>query len=653
MCGIAGAFYRDAQQPMARHVIQAMGESIEHRGPDGVGYWLEDDGIGLVHRRLSIIDLDGGTQPIGNEDGSIQVVFNGEIYNYRELRDSLEKRGHKFRTNSDTEVLVHLYEDHGADFVTHLRGMFAIALWDRREQRLVLSRDRVGIKPLFIFRDGRRLVFGSELKAILAHPDIPRDFDPAAVEEYFVYGMIPGARSIFQGVSKLLPGHTLVIDRNHWDATPQKYWQLNFEADRSMSVDDWKHAVLEKLDETVRTHMVADVPVGAFLSGGVDSSVIVKLAAGKTSNPLQTFSMGFNEAEFNELPYAREVAELVGSKHVEQVVTPDAADMVWQLAHHYDEPFADSSAVPTFMVSKLAAKHVKVVLSGDGGDEAFGGYSRYAHDLKEAKIRRCVPRFIRRSLLRCMAHLWPKADFLPKPLRLKTFLTNMSLDEDAAYANTLTLCRQPRRSWLLNPDVLEGAADHDVSEVVRRNYAQGSDTLHGMIAADMGTLLPDDYLVKVDRASMAHGLEVRPPLLDHEFLELCARVPAKFKIKGGETKWLLKESFRGQLPDSVLFRRKQGFEIPVDAWFKGPLRELYRSYVLNPSAAIFPLINPGEAGRMFISHEKGRARLGNSLWSLLSLGVWAERYLPPVTNYIHEWPVQVSTAEPVEAATAT
>ena len=438
MCGIAGAFYLDRQRPMARCVLEHMGESIIHRGPDGVGYFHED-GVGLVHRRLSIIDLERGGQPIGNEDGSIQVVFNGEIYNYRELRRGLEQKGHSFQTNSDTEVLVHLYEDHGAELVTHLRGMFAFALWDREQQRLLLARDRVGIKPLFVYRDDNQLVFGSELKPILAHPDVPRDFDPAAVDEYFTYGMIPGSRSIFRRVTKLLPGHTLSIDRQHWQAAPRRYWQLQFEADRTLSVDDWKHAVLDKLNESVAKHMVSDVPVGAFLSGGVDSSVIVKLAAEQSSSPLQTFSMGFHEAEFNELPYAREVAEQVGSKHVEQIVTPDAADLIQQLAQHYDEPFADSSAVPTYLVSKLAAEHVKVVLSGDGGDEALGGYSRYQHDLKEAAIRRCVPRFIRRSLLRMMAHLWPKADFLPKPLRLKTFLQNMSLDAGAAYANTLSL----------------------------------------------------------------------------------------------------------------------------------------------------------------------------------------------------------------------
>jgi asparagine synthase (glutamine-hydrolysing) len=628
MCGIAGVLYADPARPPDPAVLSAMGDSIAHRGPDGVGFWTEP-GVGLVHRRLAIIDLNTGDQPIGNEDGSVQVIYNGEIYNFPELRAALEARGHRFRTRTDTEVIAHLYEEEGERLVERLRGMFAFALWDREHRRLLLARDRLGIKPLYVYRDAEKLLFGSELKAILAHPGIPRQVDGAALEEFMAYGMVPGSRSIFRHVEKLPPAHLVVAQPGQWGQAPRRYWSLRFEPDDRPTPGEWQEAIRAKVEECVRRHLVADVPLGAFLSGGVDSSVVVASCAGATPEPLQTFSVGFEEQAYCELPYARQVAERFGTQHFEEIVTPRAVDLLDELAYHYDEPFADSSAIPTYLVARFARRHVKVVLSGDGGDEAFGGYRRYAHDLKEAAVRRWLPGWFRRRILGPVARLWPRADWLPRVLRAKTLLTNLSLDPAAAYANTLASCRLPLRRRLLAPDVAAGLNGHQPEQIVQAGYAtaSGDDPLGGMIAADLVTLLPDDYLVKVDRASMAHGLEVRPPLLDHELLELAARIPSRWKVRGGATKWILKQAYRDRLPEAVLGRPKQGFEVPIDSWLRGPLREMFASAVLDRRARVRDLIDQHTAARLYRAHLAGTGRNGAVLWTLLVLARWADRYL--------------------------
>ena len=631
MCGIAGILYADPSRIPDRGLLQAIGDSIAHRGPDAEGFLVEP-GVGLVHRRLSIIDLSGGNQPIGNEDGSIQVVFNGEIYNFQELRSGLESRGHKFQTKSDTDVIVHLYEEMGEDLVTKLRGMFAFALWDRPRRRLVLARDRVGIKPLYVYRDREKLLFGSEPKAILAHPEVARKVDPAALEDYLAFGVVPGPRSIFQGIEKLPPARVLTVSADDWSRAPRRYWRLTFAPDPDRSAEDWQEAVRAKLDEATRLHMIADVPVGAFLSGGIDSSLIVGAASKLTNEPLRTFSIGFNEAKFSELPYARQVAEQFGTRHTDEVATPDAVGLLDELMRFYDEPFADPSAIPTYLVSRLAAKQVKVVLSGDGGDEAFGGYARYAHDLREAAVRRRLPAWFRRAALGPLGNAWPKGDWLPRPLRAKTALTNLSRDASSAYANTVSICREPLRRRLLSSGIRAGLNGHDPEKLIREGYetAPADDALGGMISADMEMLLPDDYLVKVDRASMACGLEVRPPLLDHELLELSARIPSQWKVRGGETKWILKKAHADRLPESIRNRPKQGFEIPVDAWLRGPLRPLFEASVLENSAKVGGLIDQKVARELYASHLSQRGRHGATLWSLLILARWAERYLGPV-----------------------
>jgi asparagine synthase (glutamine-hydrolysing) len=631
MCGIVGVCYAESQREVERSALEAMAGAILHRGPDGGGYF-SSPGVALGHRRLSIIDLEGGKQPLSNEDGSVQVVFNGEIYNYRELRKDLESRGHHLATSSDTEVLVHLYEEEGERLVERLRGMFAFAIWDGKRKRLMLARDRVGIKPLYYLRDGEKLLFGSELKAILAYGDVPRRIDPAALEDFLTFGMVPGTRTIFSGIEKLAAGHVLVVEPGKWNQPPRSYWRLKFAADESLDETQWQEAIRAKLEETVERHLIADVPVGAFLSGGIDSSVITALAAAKIREPIQTFSIGFREDKFNELPFARMTAEKYGTRHTEEVVTADAAGILEKLCWHYDEPFADSSAIPTMLVSQLAAKHVKVVLSGDGGDEAFGGYSRYPHDLREGAFRRKLPVWLRSGLLSSLARAWPKADWLPRPMRLKTALTNLSLGADAAYANTLSTCRMPLRRELLFRDVCSLLNGHQPERMIREAYATANDPLSSMIAADVATLLPDDFLVKVDRASMAYGLEVRPPLLDHELLELAATIPSKHKIRGSQTKWIFKQACRGLLPNGLLTRPKQGFEIPVDNWLRGSLEPMFREVALDSRSPVAGLIDQRRAATLFEDHLTGKGRHGQVLWSLLVLSRWAEQYLlqPPI-----------------------
>ena len=624
MCGLSGILFADPSHPVSATVLRRMGDAMAHRGPDGEGTWV-DDGIALVHRRLSIIDLEGGRQPLGNEDGSIQVVFNGEIYNHRELRRELEAKGHRFHSRSDTEVIVHLYEEHGAELVKRLRGMFAFALWDCKRQSLILARDRIGLKPLYYYRDTQRLVFGSTMRALLADEATPRDVDPLAVDEYLTFGVIGGDRTIFRDVHKLPAGHTLTVSRSEWRTRPRRYWELRITPDQSITTADWLETVDEKLTETVAAHRISDVPVGAFLSGGLDSAAVVAKWA-EQGGDLQTFSIGFTEAKYDETPHARRVAERFGTIHTEEIVTSEAVGGLAELVENFDEPFADPSALPTLALSRLARRHVKVVLSGDGGDEAFGGYSRYAHDLREAAFRRRLPLWLRRNV-GLVAGCWPNGNRLPRALRWKTTLTNIALDAPAAYANTLSLCRSEMRDRLLAASVRSALDGRRAERFVESHYpADADDDLNGMLSADIGYLLPDDFLTKVDRASMACGLEVRPPLVDHELLELTARMPTELKVRRGDTKWLLKKLFRSRLPEGIADRRKQGFDVPLDAWFRGPLRPICRDLLLDPQGPATDYLNPQAVLELYDAHQSGRGNYGRQLWALLVLSVWLRRY---------------------------
>ncbi len=635
MCGIAGILYADSGRSVSASVLTEMGNAIAHRGPDGEGT-LRAGPIGLVHRRLAIIDLNGGRQPLANENESIHVVFNGEIYNYKELQRQLESRGHVFRTRSDTEVLVHLYEDFGAEMCVHLQGMFAFAIWDARRHELLLARDHLGQKPLFIYRDNEKLVFGSELKAILSHPEIDRTIDPHAVEDFVTFGFVPGQRSIFGRVIKLPAAHVLRTSPREFQSSPKRYWQLSFDHEDNCPVDDWKQRIDAALKDSVASHLVADVPVGAFLSGGLDSSSIVAMMSGLRSDPVQTFSIGFNEAEFSELPHARAVAAHLGCQHTEETVSPEAVRDLDDLTFLYDEPFADASAVPTMAVSRLAARHVKVVLSGDGGDELFGGYSRYGHDLKEGEIRDRLPAIMRSLALKPLAVIWPKSDWLPRSLRLKTLLQNLSRSPAEAYANTVSTCRREVRRTLLSRDFAASLNGYQPERLIIDAFQSGHrDALSGMLAADTNILLPDDFLTKVDRASMGFGLEVRSPLIDRKLMELAASMPSGFKIRNGSKKWILKELFASRLPDGLVHRSKQGFELPIDRWLRGPLSEQIRTHVLHSNAAIAEFINVRTARRLFQAHCGGSGRHGQLLWSLLVLARWLDAWSKPEATDRH------------------
>jgi len=640
MCGIAGVLYADSGRTVDPEVLSAMGDAIAHRGPDGHGVF-RTAAAALIHRRLAIIDPNGGQQPISNEDESIHVVFNGEIYNYRVLRTELENRGHTFRTHSDTEVLVHLYEEYGHDLCRHLRGMFAFAIWDARRKDLFLARDHLGQKPLFIYRDARKLVFGSELKAILAHPEIDRSIDPYAIEDYLTFGFIPGQRSIFSRISKLPAGHRLHASGTRLQNSPERYWQLSFDHEDNASCEEWTQRIDSALKESVAAHLVADVPVGAFLSGGVDSSAIVAMMAELQSEPVRTFSIGFHESRYSELPFAREVAQHFGCHHTEEIVTPEAARDLDDLAFLYDEPFADASTIPTMAVSRLAARHLKVVLSGDGGDELFGGYSRYAHDLKEARIRRWIPSVIRSLVLRPMAAIWPRADWLPRPLRIQTALQNLSLDPASAYANTVSICRSSVRSTLLNQDYASRIRGYEPEQTLTSEFRRGHrDDLSGMLSADTAILLPDDFLTKVDRGSMGFGLEVRTPLIDWKLMELVASMPSEFKIRRGSKKWILKHLFAPRLPNNLVHRRKQGFEIPVNEWLRGPLREQVQSSLLRPDCEVGQFLDLKTIRRLYEHHRRGLGQHGQLLWSLLVLARWLNTWGNatsdlPIRSHIH------------------
>ncbi len=638
MCGIAGLLYTDAHRPAERSTLRAMGNAIAHRGPDGEGLFHARN-VGLVHRRLAIIDLVGGDQPIGNEDDSVQIVFNGEIYNFPELRDQLISRGHRFKTQSDTEVIVHLYEEHGEDCVGFLRGMFAFALWDCRHRRLLLARDHVGQKPLYVYQDDEKLLFGSELKAILAHPNVDRTIDPAAIEDYLTFGFIPRDRSVFRRIKKLQAAHTLLVDDGQVQ-DQRRYWQLSFNDEQPASDDEWMQRISDAVADSVRSHLIADVPVGAFLSGGLDSSLIVATLTDFVTTPVQTFSIGFQEKKYSELPFAAEVARHFGTIHTEQIVTPEAVRDLDDLVKFYDEPFADASAIPSMAVARMASQQVKVALSGDGGDEGFGGYHRYAHDLKEAAIRDRLPAWFRQRLLKRLAVVWPRADWLPRPLRLKTLLQNLSSDPAAAYANTVSACRTELRQQLLNPAFATLIADHRPEAVIEQACRTGArDTLSGMLAADTEVLLPDDFLTKVDRASMAFGLEVRPPLLDVRLLELAATMPSPMKIRGGSKKWILKQIYEPQLPKGLAHRHKCGFELPVDEWLRGPLQAQFQEIVLQDSASIADYIDTAAARRMFEQHSRHIGQHGQVLWSLLVLGRWLDAWgQTPSSNSVETQP---------------
>jgi asparagine synthase (glutamine-hydrolysing) len=617
MCGIAGIMSFD-DAPVAREDVRAMCLAMTHRGPDDEGYFVGPQ-IGLGMRRLSIIDLAGGHQPIANEDGSVQAVLNGEIYNYRALRRELEGRGHVFRTGSDTETIVHLYEDRGDRCVDELRGMFAFAVWDLRQRRLLVARDRLGIKPLYYSRNGNRLLFASELKALLALPELERRVGIASVDHLLTTLTTPAAESIVAGVHKLLPGHVLTASPGR-ELRVSRYWQVRFSPVRR-PVAALEEELRTLLDESVGLHLIADVPLGAFLSGGVDSSAVVAAMVRKSARPVKTFSIGFREKEFNELGYARQVADALGTEHRELVVEPASLSAIEDIAWYLDEPFGDASAIPTYLVSQLAAKEVKVVLSGDGGDELFGGYERY---LVEGRERgRFRPAWVRRLLGAISARLPPEA-------RGKRWLRHNSLAPEERYQDACQFLGPAARSELFAPEQLRalaaGDASHAPAAEARSTGASGLHWLSRLQQLDLESYLPLDILTKVDRMSMAHSIEARVPLLDHKLVEFAATLPPELLIHRGTTKYLFKRALRGRLPEAVLQRPKRGFAVPLGRWFRGRLGEFARDLLLSDKSLQRGFFDPA-AVRLLVERQGPRQELGLELWTLLSLELWCRAFL--------------------------
>lgn len=619
MCGITGIFDTRGQRPIDEARLQRMNDSQWHRGPDE-GEIYTEPGLGFGHRRLSVIDIATGQQPQFNADRSVGIVFNGEIYNYQALTAELKALGHEFRTKSDTEVIIHAWESWGEDCVLRLRGMFAFALWDRNRQTFFMARDRLGVKPMHyaVLNDGL-LLFGSELKSLLAHGGLDRSLDPLAVEEYFALGYVPEPRCIFKQARKLSPGHRLSIQRGRPVPEPEEYWDLRFTLDRKIGLDDACEELRERLQESVRLRMIAEVPLGAFLSGGVDSSAVVAMMAGLSDEPVNTCSIAFDDPAFNESAFAQMVADRYQTNHRVETVRSDDFDLVDLLARLYDEPYADSSALPTYRVCQLARKHVTVALSGDGGDEGFGGYRRYRTHLAEERRRAALPAAVREPLFGLLGRLYPKADWAPRVLRAKSTFEGLARNSVEAYFHEVSILRGAMRQRLFSPALKSQLGGYDALNVFQRHAAKADteDPLALIQYLDVKTYLVGDINTKVDRASMAHSLEVREPLMDHPLLEWLATLPSDLKIRGQEGKYLFKKAMEPKLPDDVLYRPKMGFAVPLARWFRGPLRQRVRDAVLGPRLAATGWFNADYLRHLVDAHQSGAQDYSASLWSLM------------------------------------
>ncbi len=623
MCGIAGIV--DVRgRPVDGGLLRAMTGAQAHRGPDGEGFICRG-GVGLGHRRLAIIDLVTGEQPMASDDRAVWLVFNGEIYNYRELRSELEARGVGFRTSSDTEVILRAYEAYGQACVERLRGMFAFAILDERARRVFLARDRVGIKPLVYSWDGGRLLFASEIKGILEVAEVSREIDPEALGDYLTYHYVPSPRTIFRSIRKLPPGSTLTLPLDGGTPVVSRYWRLRFTPDYQVTESEWIERLQGHLADAVKSHMVSDVPIGAFLSGGMDSSTVVALMAQCSSTPIRTFSIGFAEADFDELAFARQVATRYGTDHYELVVKPSALDVLPKLAWHFDEPFADSSAIPTYYVSKITREHVTVALSGDGGDENFAGYRRYARaaELHEGLDR--GPGRLARPALALAGRI------LPREVPGRAYAQLLGASAAERYHRLVAYERPDTIHRLLSDDVAASARAVGDSAAFQKLASDGSaaDYVSRLQHIDMHTYLPDDILSKVDRTSMAVSLEARVPLLDHVLMEFVATIPSSFKLRNGVGKHLLKRAMSRSLPPDILGRTKMGFGVPLGAWFSGELRDMTRDILLSPSARQRGIFRTEEVERVLGVHDSGRRDCSARLWALVCFELWMRQWAGP------------------------
>ena len=622
MCGICGIFEFDEQREISRDLVHRMTQTIVHRGPDDEGIFV-GRGIGLGFRRLSIIDVAGGPQPLSNEDGRVWVMLNGEIYNYLELHDDLIKRGHRFSTHSDTETIVHLYEEYGEECFARLRGMFAIALWDSKEHRLLLARDRVGKKPLYYASDQKRILFGSELKCLLAADSLPRGIDTQALSDYFSLGYVPAPKTIYRAAKKLLPGNYLVASAK--GIRIERYWDISFNHVENRSEVEWCEILRHQLCEVTRMRLMSEVPLGAFLSGGVDSSAVVAMMAKIMRRPVTTCSIGFEEQEYDESAFARKVSEQFHTDHHEQIVRPNALEVLNKLVWHYDEPFADSSAIPTYYVSQVARRYVTVALGGDGGDENFAGYRRYYFDHMENQMRGFIPAPVRSAVFGPLGRLYPALAWAPRFLRAKATFQSLARSPLEGYFNSISIFRPGEKSNLFTTDFRQSLNGYDAIEVLQQYYdrANTTDLLSRIQYVDMKTYLTDDILAKVDRASMAVSLEVRAPLLDHKLMETVATIPSSLKLTGRDGKYIFKKAMAPILKSEILDRRKQGFAVPLDRWFRQDLKDLTHEALFSTDDGI---LDRAFLKKIWDQHQKGTYDRSAHLWSVLMFRKWRETF---------------------------
>ncbi|CAK8725048.1 Glutamine amidotransferase type-2 domain-containing protein [Candidatus Electrothrix aarhusensis] len=618
MCGIAGLIHSNHDTAANECLVQKMCSVIQHRGPDHTGIWCENR-VGLGMTRLSIIDRAGGFQPIHNEDSSMWIVFNGEIYNFKKLRRDLENKGHSFYTHSDTETILHLYEEYGDNCVNHLRGMFAFAIWDGKAQKLFIARDRLGIKPLHYFFDGNCLLFGSEIKSLLQSGVLAPEVDYQSLVYYFFYGYTPDPDCMFKGVSKLPPGHTLVWQNNKIKVS--QYWDVQYRVGPVKSEEYYIERSLEIMRESVRMRLMSEVPLGAFLSGGVDSSLVVALMAQEMSSPVKTFSIGFEEQNYDELHYARMVAEKYGTDHHEEIVRPDAEEVILDLVRQFDEPFADSSAIPTYYVSKMTKKWVTVSLSGDGGDELFGGYTRYREGILSG-FSQYVPDALKKIFMKTVVQ------HLPFSCPGINTLRYLSLPDDEQIIWKYSKMLSPIHKYVFTQEMQERALTDPAPPFARYlKKIATMDRASRMQYLDTKTYLPGDILTKVDRMSMLVALEARVPLLDHHLVEFAATIPAQYKVKNGETKYLLKKIAERFLPHEVIYRPKQGFAVPVSQWINNEWREMARDLLIGKKALDRHIFNPIFLQQILNEHETGREDRSHAIWTLMVLELWFREYI--------------------------
>jgi len=620
MCGIAGIYFPTSQQQPDADTLRQMNDSQLHRGPDAGDYFFAP-GVGLAHRRLSIIDLDGSPQPMRTPDNSVCVVFNGEIYNFKELRTELQAKGYQFISQGDTETILHAWREWGVDCVHHLRGMFAIGIWDAKTQSLFLARDRLGVKPMFYsLLPGNEFIFGSELKVLKQHPKFDRTLRHTAIEDYFTFGYVPEPYTIYQHCFKLEPGYRILLTPGITSLPePEQYWDIPTEWSNDVTSTEAQNELVTRFKEAVGIRMVADVPLGAFLSGGVDSSAVVAMMSQLQSEPVNTCAIGFDVPTFNETEFAQMVADRYHTNHSVQVVSQNDFELIDMLPSLYDEPYVDSSAMPTYRVCQMARKKVTVALSGDGGDEVFAGYRRYNMHLHEDKVRNLLPLGLRKAIFAPLGKLYPKLDWAPKFLRAKTTFQSMAMDSVEGYHNSISILRADEREKLFSTDFKQKLKGYNSLQVFRRyqKNTKALDPLKTVQYLDLKTYLVGDILTKVDRASMAHSLEVRVPFLDHKFIEWAFKLESSANLQQGVGKFSLKKMMEPHLPHDVLYRKKMGFSVPLADWFRGPLQQKLQDSVLSERMLGCGIFDPAQLKRLVKDHISGLKDNSASLWTLM------------------------------------